>query len=71
MMYSSKYVVLIITFIVNPEDEEQFVKIWTSAAEISKKTSGVISAQLHKGIAGSHVFMLYHVFESTSAIRSG
>jgi quinol monooxygenase YgiN len=62
-------VVLIITFIVNPEDEDQFVKIWASAAEISKKTSGVISAQLYRGIAGSRVFVSYHVFESTEAIR--
>jgi quinol monooxygenase YgiN len=62
-------VVLIITFTVNPEDEDQFVKTWTEAAEISKKTSGVISAQLHRGIAGSRVFMSSHVFESTEAIR--
>ena len=62
-------VVLIITFTVNPEDEEQFVKTWAAAAEISKKTSGVTSAQLHKGIAGSHVYMSFHVFESTAAIK--
>jgi quinol monooxygenase YgiN len=62
-------VVLIITFTVNPEDEEKFVKTWTSAAEISKKTSGVISAQLYRGIAGSRIFVSYHVFESTEAIR--
>jgi quinol monooxygenase YgiN len=61
-------VVLIITFTVNPEDEDQFVNTWASAAEISKKTSGVISAQL-RGIAGSRVFVSYHVFESTEAIR--
>jgi quinol monooxygenase YgiN len=62
-------VVLIITFTVNPDDEEKFVKTWTSAAEISKKTSGVISAQLYRGIAGSRIFVSYHVFESTEAIR--
>lgn len=62
-------VVLIITFTVNPEDEEKFVKTWASSAEISKKTSGVISAQLYRGIAGSRVFVSYHVFESTEAIK--
>ena len=62
-------VVLIIKYIVKPEDEEQFIKTWASVAEISKKTSGVISAQLHRGIAGSHVFMSTHVFGSTEAIR--
>jgi quinol monooxygenase YgiN len=62
-------VVLIITFTVNPEDEEQFIKTWAEAAEISKKTSGVVSAQLHKGIAGSRIFVSTHVFESAEAIR--
>jgi quinol monooxygenase YgiN len=62
-------VVLFITFIVEPEDEDKFLKTWTLAAEISKKTSGVISAQLHKGIAGSRVWISTHVFESTDAIR--
>jgi quinol monooxygenase YgiN len=62
-------VVLFITFIVEPEDEDKFLKTWTLAAEISKKTSGVISAQLHKGIAGSRVWISTHVFESTEAIR--
>jgi quinol monooxygenase YgiN len=61
-------VVLIITFTMNPEDEDQFVKTWAEAAEISKKTSGVISAQLYRGIAGSRVFVGYYVFESTEAI---
>jgi hypothetical protein len=55
---------------VNQEDIEQFLKAWTSAAEIAKKTlPGVISAQLHRGIAGSSVFMGYLVLESTDAIR--
>ena len=63
-------VVLIITYAVNPEDEDQFVKTWASAAEISKKMMpGAILAQLHRGIAGSRVFVSYHVFESTEAIR--
>jgi quinol monooxygenase YgiN len=62
-------VVLIITFTVNPEDEEKFIKTWALSAEISKKTSRVISAQLYRGIAGSRVFVSYHVFESIEAIK--
>jgi hypothetical protein len=62
-------VVLIITYTVNPKDEDQFVKTWASAAEITKKTSGIMSSQLHKGTAGSRVFVSYHVFDSTEAIR--
>lgn len=30
---------------------------------------GIISAQLHRGIAGSNVFVAYLVFGSTDAIR--
>jgi heme-degrading monooxygenase HmoA len=62
-------VVLIIKYTVNPDDEDQFIKTWASAAEITKKTSGIISSQLHKGTAGSRVFVSYHVFDSTEAIR--
>ena len=62
-------VVLIITYTVNPEDEDQFIKTWASVAEITKKTSRIISSQLHKGTAGSRVFVSYHVFDSTEAIR--
>ncbi len=60
-------VVLIITYTVNPEDEDKFIKTWTSAAEITKKTSAIISSQLHKGTAGSRVLVSYHVFDSTEA----
>jgi heme-degrading monooxygenase HmoA len=63
-------VIQITKYIVNPDDVEQFLKTWTSAAEIAKKVvPGVISAQLHRGIAGSSVFVAYLVFESTDAIR--
>ena len=55
-------VVLIITYTVNPEDEAQFIKTWASAAEITKKTSGIMSSQLHKGIAGSHVLRVISCF---------
>jgi quinol monooxygenase YgiN len=43
--------------------------VWTEAAEISKKTSGVMSAELYRGIAGSRVFVSCHVYESTAAIK--
>jgi quinol monooxygenase YgiN len=46
-------VILINEFTMNSEDVDQFLKTWASAAEISKKTPGVISLQLHRGIAGS------------------
>jgi len=62
-------VILIATFTMSSEDVDQFLKAWTSAAEISKKFPGVISMQLHRGIAGSSVFVAYLVFESIETIK--
>jgi heme-degrading monooxygenase HmoA len=62
-------VVLINKFTVNSEDVDKFLRIWASAAEIAKKLPGVISSQLHRGIAGSCVFVAYVVFESTETIK--
>jgi quinol monooxygenase YgiN len=62
-------VILINTFTVNSEDVDQFLKTCASAAEIAKKLPGVISSQLHRGIAGSSVFVAYVVFESTETIK--
>ena len=62
-------VILINTFTMNSEDADQFLATWTSAAEISKKFPGVISMQLHRGIAGSSAFVAYLVFESIETIK--
>jgi hypothetical protein len=50
-------VVLINKFAVNSDDVDKFLKTGASAAEIAKKLPGVISSQLHRGIAGSNVFV--------------
>jgi quinol monooxygenase YgiN len=62
-------VILINKFIINPENVDQFLKTWASAAEIAKKLPGVISLQLHRGIASSRVFVAYVVFDSTETIK--
>ena len=62
-------VILINTFTMNSDDVDQFLNIWTSAAEITKKFPGVISVQLHRGIAGSSAFVAYLVFESIETIK--
>jgi|SRR5215467_14140263 len=63
-------VIVINTFTMDHEDVDLFVKTWASAAEIAKKMMpGAISFQLHRGIAGSNIFVGYVVFESTAAIR--
>ena len=48
-----------------PEDVDGFPRAWAAEAEIMKRQSGFISTQLHRGIAGSCVFINYAVWEST------
>jgi heme-degrading monooxygenase HmoA len=62
-------VILINKFNVNPEEIDEFLKIWAGAAEIWKKLPGFISTQLHRGIAGSSVFVNYAVFESPKLLK--
>jgi heme-degrading monooxygenase HmoA len=62
-------VILINKFNVNPEEIDRFLKEWAAAAEIMKRQPGFISAQLHRGIAGSSVFVNYVVFESTEHFK--
>jgi quinol monooxygenase YgiN len=58
-------VILIDKFIVEPEDVDHFLKAWAAASVIMKQQPGFISTQLHRGIAGSSVFINYGVWEST------
>jgi quinol monooxygenase YgiN len=56
-------------FSVNPQDADQFIKAWAADAAIFKQQPGFISTQLHKGIAGSGIFVNYAVWESTAAFK--
>ena len=58
-------VILINKFNVKPEDVDEFPRAWAAEAEIMKRQPGFISTQLHRGIAGSCVFINYAVWEST------
>jgi quinol monooxygenase YgiN len=59
-------VILINKFNVNPEEVDQFLKVFAAATtEMLKQQPGYISAQLHRGIAGSCTFVNYAVWEST------
>lgn len=62
-------IILINTYNVNPDDVDQFLKTWTSRAEIIKKQPGFISAQLHQGISGSSTFINYMVWESSALFK--
>jgi quinol monooxygenase YgiN len=62
-------VILINKFTVNPEDINKFLKAWTNDAEYFKRQPGFISAQLHRGIGGSGVFVNYAVWESGAQLK--
>jgi heme-degrading monooxygenase HmoA len=55
---------LINKFNVEPNKVEQFLKDWGDDAINFKQQPGFISAQLHKGIGQSSVFINYAVWES-------
>jgi len=57
-------VILINKFNVEPNKVEQFLKDWGDDAINFKQQLGFISAQLHKGIGQSSVFINYAVWES-------
>lgn len=58
-------IVLINKFNVKPEEADQFLKAWENDAAYFKSQPGYISAQLHRGIRGSGVFVNYAVWESS------
>jgi heme-degrading monooxygenase HmoA len=63
-------VVLINRFNVKPEEAEQLMRAWADDAAWMKRQPGFISTQLHRGIAGSGVFLNYAVWESTAHFRA-
>lgn len=63
-------VVLVNIFDVSEKDIPALVKAWENDANWMKKQPGYISTQLHRGIAGSTVFMNYAVWESVEHFRN-
>jgi quinol monooxygenase YgiN len=57
-------VILINKFNVDSNEVEQFLKAWQEDATKFKQQSGFLSAQLHKGIRKSSVFINYAVWQS-------
>ena len=62
-------VILINTFKVAPEDADALLEAWTADGGYMKQRPGFISTQLHRGVAGSSVFVHYAVWESVQAFR--
>jgi len=59
-------VILVNIFNVAESDIPALLKAWEDDANWMKMQPGYISTQLHKGIAGSTVFMNYAVWESAA-----
>ena len=63
-------VILINKFNVKSDEVEQFLKVWEEDATQFKNQAGFISAQLHKGIGKSTVFVNYAVWESLKHFKN-
>jgi heme-degrading monooxygenase HmoA len=62
-------VLLINKFTVAEADAARLLEAWRTDAGHFKAQPGFISTQLHRGIAGSNVFLNYAVWESVAAFR--
>ena len=62
-------VIFVNAFIVEPEGAEQFLRLWAESAGIMKRQPGFISAQMHKGVGDSRVFLNYAVWESMADFK--
>jgi heme-degrading monooxygenase HmoA len=62
-------VVLINKFDVSPDDVDRFLAAWTADAAVMKRQPGFVSTQLHRGIAGSSVFINHAVWESAGHFK--
>ena len=62
-------VILINQFKVKPEEADQLIEAWERDAALLKQQPGYISAQLHRGIAGSGVFINVAIWQSVADFR--
>lgn len=63
-------VVLVNLFEVAESDIPALLKAWENDANWMKQQPGYISTQLHRGIAGSTVFLNYAIWESVAHFRT-
>jgi heme-degrading monooxygenase HmoA len=64
-------VVFMSTFPMPPDQIGNFLAGFRKQFAIMRKQPGLISAQLHRGIAGSRLFMNYIAWESVDAFKLG
>ena len=63
-------IILVNIFKVHPNDADALLQAWAADAAYLKTKPGFISTQLHRGIAGSCVFLNHAVWESVGAFRA-
>jgi quinol monooxygenase YgiN len=61
-------IVLVNLFTVAPEEADQLQEIWAEDAAFMKSQPGFVSAQLHRGTAGSSTFVNVAEWESAAAL---
>lgn len=61
-------IVLVNTFFVPKEKATEFIACWKNGSEYMKSCPGFISAQLHRGAAGSQLFVNIATWESAAAL---
>lgn len=57
-------------FVVAPEDEVQFLTAWRQDRDWFSQQPGFISARLIKGLAGSHTYMNFAEWRSSTDFRA-
>ncbi|WP_321911937.1 antibiotic biosynthesis monooxygenase family protein [Burkholderia cepacia] len=62
--------VLVNVFHVAEDDTQALLDAWKEDSHYFKSQPGLISAQLHRGIAGSCTFMNYAVWEDLASFRA-
>jgi heme-degrading monooxygenase HmoA len=62
-------IVVMNKFNVGPGEIVEFLKVFAKTTETFKQQPGFISAQLHRGIAGSSTFVNYVVWESAAHFK--
>ena len=67
--YDAGAVKLINKFNVDPDEVDEFLKAFAATDKVLKRQAGYISAQLHRGIAGSCAFLNYEVWESAKLFK--
>ncbi|MFZ0556126.1 MAG: antibiotic biosynthesis monooxygenase family protein [Nitrososphaeraceae archaeon] len=62
-------VILMNKFNVGPDEVDEFLKVFEETTKYFKQQPGFISAQLHRGIAGSTTFFNYVIWESAAQFK--